>query len=83
MRLREKEIDRLVRNSLGDSTNGAIFRSSGIAISLNLPDKTQLTIEGKWCHMTDKNRLAERIEMLQHLIYEQYPDYPLPDSWAR
>ncbi|WP_113411373.1 hypothetical protein [Escherichia coli] len=54
-------------------------------ITLNLPDGQKTTIEGEWRHMSDANRLSERITMLQHAIYEQYEEYraDIPVSWSR
>ncbi|MEX4770553.1 hypothetical protein P0147_27875 [Klebsiella pneumoniae] len=51
----------------------------------HLPDGQKTTIEGEWRHMSDANRLSERITMLQHAIYEQYEEYraDIPVSWSR
>ncbi|HFS7843811.1 TPA: hypothetical protein ACH1RC_005471, partial [Klebsiella pneumoniae] len=35
-----------------------------VLITLNLPDGQKTTIEGEWRHMSDANRLSERITML-------------------
>ncbi|MCV5224793.1 hypothetical protein OFC57_38405, partial [Escherichia coli] len=52
-----------------------IIRDTKVLITLNLPDGQKTTIEGEWRHMSDANRLSERITMLQHAIYEQYEEY--------
>ncbi|HAV2406288.1 TPA: hypothetical protein NV992_004585 [Escherichia coli] len=44
-------------------------------ITLNLPDGQKTTIEGEWRHMSDANRLSERITM-------RIPLYSITD-WHR
>ncbi|WP_159126405.1 hypothetical protein [Klebsiella pneumoniae] len=74
-----------VRSGLHSFTDGVIFRDTKVLITLNLPDGQKTTIEGEWRHMSDANRLSERITMLQHAIYEQYEEYraDIPVSWSR
>jgi hypothetical protein len=85
MKLAENQIMRLVSDSLGVFTNGVHFRDSGIYISLNLPDGTKTSIQGEWSHMSDLYTLSERVIMLQHVIYEEFPDYHIciPREWER
>ncbi|HHQ4761868.1 TPA: hypothetical protein ACSP8C_002243 [Aeromonas veronii] len=85
MKLEERDIDLLVRNELGALTNGVTFNYSSVYISLNHPDGYKNSIEGEWRHMSDSETLMARIKMLQHAIYEQYPEYvcDLPRKWAR
>ncbi|WP_462182864.1 hypothetical protein [Klebsiella variicola] len=63
----------------------SLIRDTKVLITLNLPDGQKTTIEGEWRHMSDANRLSERITMLQHAIYEQYEEYraDIPVSWSR
>ena len=69
----------------GTQTTLTIIRDTKVLITLNLPDGQKTTIEGEWRHMSDANRLSERITMLQHAIYEQYEEYraDIPVSWSR
>jgi hypothetical protein len=56
-----------------------------MGITLNLPDGDKKTIWGEWRHMSKVGRLTDRVTMLQHAIYEQYPEYrnSIPQEWAR
>ncbi|MGS3270478.1 hypothetical protein ACB377_32305 [Klebsiella michiganensis] len=85
MKLETIQIDNTVRSGLNSFTDGVIIRDTKVLITLNLPDGQKTTIEGEWRHMSDANRLSERITMLQHAIYEQYEEYraDIPASWAR
>ncbi|ABR80600.1 hypothetical protein KPN_pKPN5p08220 (plasmid) [Klebsiella pneumoniae subsp. pneumoniae MGH 78578] len=85
MKLETIHIDNTVRSGLNSFTDGVIFRDTKVLITLNLPDGQKTTIEGEWRHMSDANRLSERITMLQHAIYEQYEEYraDIPVSWSR
>ncbi|MFJ3358422.1 hypothetical protein [Serratia liquefaciens] len=84
MRLSETAINQLVVTELGRFTDGAKFSSEGVAITLSLPDGDRKRIWGEWRHMSDPKRLAERVLMLQHTIYEEYREYSgIPSVWAR
>lgn len=85
MKLQDIQIDNNVRSGLNSFTGGVIIRDTKVLITLNLPDGQKTTIEGEWRHMSDANRLSERITMLQHTIYEQYEEYraDIPVSWSR
>lgn len=85
MKLETIQIDNTVRRGLNSFTDGGIIRDTKVLITLNLPDGQKTTIEGEWRHMSDANRLSERITMLQHAIYEQYEEYraDIPVSWSR
>ncbi|PYD36609.1 hypothetical protein CT690_23995 [Serratia plymuthica] len=84
MKLSETSINQLVVTELGQFTDGARFSSKGVAITLNLPDGARKRIWGEWRHMSNPKRLAERLLMLQHAIYEEYPEYSgIPSVWAR
>lgn len=85
MKLETIHIDNTVRSGLNSFTDGVIIRDTKVLITLNLPDGQKTTIEGEWRHMSDANRLSERITMLQHAIYEQYEEYraDIPVSWTR
>jgi hypothetical protein len=85
MRLSETSINQLVVAELGQFTiNGAKFSFKGVAITLNLPDGARKSIWGEWRHMSNPKLLAERLLMLQHAIYEEYPEYSgIPSVWAR
>ena len=85
MKLETIQIDNTVRSGLNSFTGGVIIRDTKVLITLNLPDGQKTTIEGEWRHMSDANRLSERITMLQHAIYEQYEEYraDIPVSWSR
>lgn len=85
MVLTENQIKQVVIDGLGVFTNGVIFHNSGVDISLVLPDGTKVLMQGEWRHMSDTWRLAERVKMLQHSIYEEFPDYHycIPRNWAR
>ena len=85
MKLQDIQIDNTVRSGLNSFTGGVIIRYTKVLITLNLPDGKKTTIEGEWRHMSDANRLSERITMLQHAIYEQYEEYraDIPVSWSR
>ncbi|OZJ61401.1 hypothetical protein [Klebsiella pneumoniae] len=67
-----------------NKTKGCLIANFA-TVPLNLPDGQKTTIEGEWRHMSDANRLSERITMLQHAIYEQYEEYraDIPVSWSR
>ena len=75
MKLEYIQINNTVRSGLNPFTDGVIIRDTKVLITLNLPDGQKPTIEGEWRHMSDANRLSERITMLQHAIYEQYEEY--------
>ncbi|WP_196015209.1 hypothetical protein [Klebsiella variicola] len=85
MKLETIQIDNTVRSGLNSFTDGVIIRDTKVLITLNLPDGQKTTIEGEWRHMSDANRLSERITMLQHAIYEQYEEYraDIAVSWSR
>ena len=85
LKLQDIQIDNTVRGGLNSFTDGVIIRDTKVLITLNLPDGQKTTIEGEWRHMSDANRLSERITMLQHAIYEQYEEYraDIPVSWSR
>ncbi|MEN4051946.1 hypothetical protein P9A10_25330 [Serratia marcescens] len=84
MRLSEISINQLVITELGQFTDGAKFSSEGVAIILNTPDGARRSIWGDWKHMSDPKRLADRLLMLQHAIYEEYTEYSsIPSGWAR
>ena len=85
LKLEPIHIDNTVRSGLNSFTGGVIIRDTKVLITLNLPDGQKTTIEGEWRHMSDANRLSERITMLQHAIYEQYEEYraDIPVSWSR
>ena len=85
MKLETIQIDNTVRSGPNSFTDGVIIRDTKVLITLNLPDGQKTTIEGEWRHMSDANRLSERITMLQHAIYEQYEEYraDIPVSWPR
>ena len=85
LKIQDIQIDNTVRGGLNSFTDGVIIRDTKVLITLNLPDGQKTTIEGEWRHMSDANRLSERITMLQHAIYEQYEEYraDIPVSWSR
>ncbi|MCS5992133.1 hypothetical protein LNP02_28775 [Klebsiella variicola subsp. variicola] len=85
MKLESIQIDNSVRSGLKSFTDGRIIRDTKVLLTLNLQDGQKTTIEGEWRHMSDVNRLPERITMLQHAIYEQYQEYreEIPVCWAR
>ena len=85
MKLETIQIDNTVRSGLNSFTDGVIIRDTKVLITLNLPDGQKTTSEGDWRHMSDANRVSERITMLQHAIYEQYEEYraDIPVSWSR
>ncbi|HCI5985165.1 TPA: hypothetical protein NPN85_004138 [Klebsiella quasipneumoniae subsp. quasipneumoniae] len=85
MKLEAIQIDNTVRSGLNSFTDGVIIRGTRVWITLNLPDGQKTTIEAERRHMSDANRLSERITMLQHAIYEQYQEYraDIPVSWSR
>lgn len=85
MKLEKSKVKQLVNGGLGVFTDGAVFRGGKVYITLNLPDGNKTSIQGEWLHMSDSIRLTERIKMLQHAIYEQYPEYNdnIPCSWAK
>lgn len=85
MKIEENQINKIVNEGLGAFTNGAIFRDGKVYITLNFPDGDKNSIEGEWRHMSDSNRLSERVRMLQNAIYEEFPDFHLciPREWAR
>lgn len=85
MKLEKNKVKHLVNGGLGVFTDGAVFRGGKVYITLNLPDGDKTSIQGEWRHMSDSIRLTERIQMLQHAIYEQYLEYisNIPGSWAR
>jgi hypothetical protein len=64
MKLQDIQIDTTVRSGLNSFTGGVIIRDTKVLITLNLPDGQKTTIEGEWRHMSDANRLSERITML-------------------
>lgn len=74
MKLETIQIDNTVRSGLNSFTDGVIIRDTKVLITLNLPDGQKTTIEGEWRHMSDANRLSERITMLQHAIYVSTTD---------
>ena len=85
MKLEKNKVKQLVNAGLGVFTDGAVFSGGKVDITLSLPDDDKTSIQGEWHHMSDSILLAERIQMLQHAIYEQYPEYisNIPGSWAR
>ncbi|GJL43032.1 TPA: hypothetical protein ACY3K3_002548 [Enterobacter cloacae] len=85
MRLEAFQINNIVRDDLGIFTDGVIIRDNHVLITLNLLDGQKTAIEGEWRHISDADRLLDRIEMLQYAIYEQYQEYRaiIPARWAR
>ncbi|MCG6523151.1 hypothetical protein K6U39_22915 [Vibrio parahaemolyticus] len=85
MKLETIQIDNTVRSGLNSFTDGVIIRDTKVLITLNLPDGQKTTIEGEWRHMSDANRLSERITIPPPAIYEQYEEYraDIPVSWSR
>ena len=81
----ERQLHQLVKYRLGVFTNGARFSDNQMGITLNLPDGDKKTIWGEWRHMSKVGRLTDRVTMLQHAIYEEYPEYRnrIPQEWAR
>lgn len=81
----ENQLHQLVKSLLGVFTNGARFSGSHMEITLNLPDGGKAAIQGEWRHMSKVGRLTDRVTMLQHAIYEEYPEYRdrIPQEWAR
>jgi len=81
----ERQLHQLVKFRLGVFTNGARFSDNQMGITLNLPDGDKKTIWGEWRHMSKVGRLTDRVIMLQHAIYEEFPEHHqnIPQHWAR